>query len=284
MKVRVISSVIGLGILGVVVVWIHTPLLNVVVGLISGIGVSELLSATKTAQNRPLALLCLLFAFAVPIQSLWLQRVFLTPMVLIFMMLLFALLLWQHQSLRVETVATAFLFSVMIPFSFNTAVWLRDAFGSILGGYYILMALAASWCGDTSAYFAGRAFGKHKLAPAISPKKTVEGLIGGVLVGTVCLILITVGFHRYFAGIGGLSAGEIDLLRLVPVCAGGTLVGVFGDLSMSMVKRQYGVKDYGNIMPGHGGIMDRFDSVLFNLPYFYVISRFMPLLLPAVRP
>ena len=116
------------------------------------------------------------------------------------------------------------------------------------------------WIADTGAYFSGVALGKHKLCPEISPKKTIEGFIGGILTtGIVYLIAFCV-----YDGFEFKTAIFAFLIGIV--CA---VIGTVGDLSASMVKRQIGFKDYGKIMPGHGGLMDRFDSILFVLPTFY---------------
>jgi len=117
---------------------------------------------------------------------------------------------------------------------------------------WCFVVLGIAWLGDTGAYFAGRSLGKHKLYERISPKKTVEGMVGGILTATIGVFII--------ARIGLPDATIVDCLILGVV---GCTAGVLGDLSESMLKRAYGVKDAGTIMPGHGGLLDRIDSVLF---------------------
>jgi phosphatidate cytidylyltransferase len=125
---------------------------------------------------------------------------------------------------------------------------------------WIFVLLAASWLGDTGAYFAGRAFGRHKLAPVLSPKKTWEGAVGG--------FLTSMGGAVLFAWLCGL-----EVPWLVMAAMGGVLdiFGVLGDLAESMLKRAFGVKDSGTIMPGHGGILDRIDSVIFAAPVLFLM-------------
>ena len=123
---------------------------------------------------------------------------------------------------------------------------------------------------DTGAYFAGRKFGKHKLAPVISPNKTVEGMIGGVLgaiVGTLiyCFIL-QVAFEF-----------EVNYLCVPVYGLLGSVGAVFGDLIFSAVKRQTGIKDYGNLIPGHGGILDRFDSMTIVAMLVELLMLFIPM-------
>jgi phosphatidate cytidylyltransferase len=126
------------------------------------------------------------------------------------------------------------------------------------GHWWLLTALAAIWAADTGAYFTGRTFGRHKLAPRISPNKTVEGLVGGVVAGT----LVAMGFAR-FAG-----APAADLPKVALVAAVAILLSVVGDLFESLLKRHAGKKDSGTLIPGHGGVLDRVDAVLAALPAF----------------
>ena len=123
---------------------------------------------------------------------------------------------------------------------------------------FIFLALAIPWLGDTGAYFAGRAFGRHKLYELISPKKTIEGYVGGVITATIGVFVIR--------SLGLPALGVIDCLVI------GVIIGtaaVLGDLAESLLKRAFGVKDSGRIMPGHGGLLDRIDSLLFVLPLLY---------------
>ena len=122
---------------------------------------------------------------------------------------------------------------------------------------YIWLVFIFAWGSDTCAYFTGMFFGKHKLIPELSPKMTIEGAIGGV-VGTVLLTLV---FARYFQ--------EPNPMYFIPLAMIGSTVSQIGDLFASAIKREFGIKDYGNLIPGHGGILDRFDSILFTAPLTY---------------
>lgn len=119
----------------------------------------------------------------------------------------------------------------------------------------------ASWGADTGAYFAGNAFGKTKLAPKVSPKKTVEGLIGGVITAVILCVILSMVFEPSLIP-HSIAIGVI-----------GSLISVVGDLSASKIKREMDVKDYGHIMPGHGGVMDRFDSVILVTPFIYYVIK-----------
>lgn len=127
------------------------------------------------------------------------------------------------------------------------------------GKYYYLLAFIGAWITDTFAYFTGMLFGKHKLIPDVSPKKTVEGAIGGVVFCTLSFV----GFGLLYNSLWAPEVGSQPAIWIMVVM--GVLVSIvsqIGDLSLSLLKRKYGIKDFGKIFPGHGGVMDRFDSVL----------------------
>ena len=123
-----------------------------------------------------------------------------------------------------------------------------------------------AWVSDTCAYFAGRTFGKHKLAPELSPKKTVEGAVGGVL-GSV-IVGFVIGYVVYLKKIHDIKF----LIVMIIITFVGSIIGQLGDLLASGIKRDHKIKDYVNVIPGHGGIMDRFDSVIFVIPCVYFLA------------
>lgn len=136
------------------------------------------------------------------------------------------------------------------------------------GLYYLFLIFICAWMTDTGAYFSGRFFGKHKLAPSISPKKTVEGSVGGIICAMLgCIVLGLVATYINEA------SPNYWLLALVGLI--GSCLAQLGDLIASLIKRTCGVKDFGNIMPGHGGALDRFDSVIMVSPFIYYLCLFM---------
>ncbi len=143
--------------------------------------------------------------------------------------------------------------------------------------FYVLLSLGGAWLADTFAYFFGRAFGKHKLAPNISPKKTVEGSVAGFL-GT---IITFVGMGLLYENIMGSTGTPINIYYIELILLGATLsvIGMIGDLSASLIKRQCKIKDFGSILPGHGGIMDRCDSVIFVIPIFFLVVYYFPIVI-----
>ncbi len=133
------------------------------------------------------------------------------------------------------------------------------------GEYLVWLVFISSWGCDTCAYCTGMLFGKHKMAPVLSPKKSVEGGIGGV-VGAGLIGLVFAAIFRPY-----LTIFENPLLALFIIGAVGGLISMVGDLAASAIKRYYGIKDYGTLIPGHGGILDRFDSVIITAPLVYYL-------------
>ncbi|WP_107850558.1 phosphatidate cytidylyltransferase [Oceanimonas marisflavi] len=131
------------------------------------------------------------------------------------------------------------------------------------GAWLLLFVMALVWAADTGAYFAGKTFGKHKLCPSVSPGKTLEGMIGGVIAACALALAVT-----YAVDLPGAQRNAVLLASMVAV-----LASVLGDLVESMFKREAGLKDSGNILPGHGGIMDRIDSLTAALPIFIVVYQ-----------
>ena len=141
---------------------------------------------------------------------------------------------------------------VMLSFVYQTRC-LED------GKFIVWLIFLCSWGCDTCAYCAGRLFGKHKMAPVLSPKKTTEGAIGGVVGATILGMVYAL-----------LTKGPV--MEYMIICLIGALISMVGDLSASAIKRNAGIKDYGKLIPGHGGVLDRFDSVIFTAPIIYFLA------------
>ncbi len=176
----------------------------------------------------------------------------------VYMLYMLAVTVFSHGQIEITRSMTVLAVSFYIIAAFSCMVILRDM--SSLGGEYLyLLVFIGAWVPDTFAYFTGRLFGKHKLIPDVSPKKTVEGAIGGI----VFCVLAFVGFGLLYNELW-LAEGHEALPIWLMAVAGllSAVVSMIGDLSMSVIKRHFGIKDYGRLLPGHGGFLDRFDSVL----------------------
>ena len=133
------------------------------------------------------------------------------------------------------------------------------------GGYLVGLVFLSAWGNDTLAYCAGRLFGRHKMSPLLSPKKTIEGGIGGVLGAGLLGALYGLAGQHFIVADSGL------IWTFAVICAAGGLISVVGDLGASAIKRNYNIKDYSNLIPGHGGILDRFDSIIITAPVIYYL-------------
>ena len=271
MKQRILSAIIGLAVLAFVLSLFHTMVLNAAIAVIAVIAVWEFFHATKIDRNKALLILGCAIAAVIPFIPRAEGADLLPVVVLQYIGLLICILLAPHRSTPVEQIAMTFMISLAIPLSLSSAVYLRDTYGMALGLFYLILSLGGAWFSDTGAYFVGCAIGKHKLAPVISPKKTWEGVIGGIVVCLICMLLVGKAFELL---IPGANVNYLALALLAP-CA--SVISIIGDLSASLVKRQFGIKDFGNIMPGHGGVLDRFDSVLFVLPLIWGIVQSTPI-------
>lgn len=141
----------------------------------------------------------------------------------------------------------------------GSLIRLRNDFTAATGPKLVFFLLLVVWLGDAGAYYVGKQFGRHKLSPRISPKKTVEGLIGGVITSIAAAVVIHFTFFPAFPLFHAIVAGAIL-----------SVAGVIGDLTESMWKRSAAVKDSGTLIPGHGGFLDRFDSIFFTTPILYI--------------
>lgn len=171
----------------------------------------------------------------------------------VYIMYLFTLSLLSHGKFQITEAATLFTVSLYIIAAITSIVYIRDF--RVHGEYIYLLVFIGAWVTDSFAYFTGMFIGKHKLIPDVSPKKTIEGSIGGIVFCTAAFVGFGIVTDAFF----GTSA------NLIFLALGGVIVSVIsqiGDLVMSLIKRHYGIKDYGKIFPGHGGMLDRFDSIL----------------------
>ncbi len=184
-------------------------------------------------------------------------------LVLGFLILLMAVYVFTYPKYRTEQVLAAFFgvfyVAVMLSFVYQTRMLAA-------GAYLVWLIFLCSWGCDTCAYCVGVLIGKHKMSPRLSPKKSVEGAVGGVAGAA----LLTVLYGAAFKDRMGIGMGQVWMLAVVS--AAGALVSMAGDLAASAIKRNYGIKDYGKLIPGHGGILDRFDSVIFTAPLIYFLA------------
>lgn len=267
LKERLISGIIGAA-LFLVIIFSDALILTAVVLLVIEIALWEMYRAVGLGNKYALMLLGALVPVAILFGGLSGEQQKVYFAICIYIAVLFAVLVARHSVYTFEDLTKFFTVTVMISLFFSHVVWIRQNGPSGLWNTFAIFV--GAWLTDTFAYFTGRAFGKHKLAPVISPKKTVEGSVGGIIGTALSMALYGFIVGRFTAFVPSYPA----LIGLGLACG---VISQLGDLSMSAIKREYNIKDYGNIMPGHGGIMDRFDSVLFVAPLVYHFVRFIPI-------
>ncbi len=263
MAVRILTAVIGLPFL-IVIVWLGGIPLFLAAGVLSVIGMYEFYKAVS-GELKPIHSVgfmmeaLLISIFLCPPSSV--IAVLFEYSGLFFILLMF--LVFKHDKCTaVDGAVTVFGF-LYVGFLLSAVVVLRER-----SFYSVWLAFIFAFASDTGAYFAGSAFGKHKLAPVLSPKKSVEGAVGGVAASAVVTVI-----YWFFIINRPVSPGPVLYMTVFGIV--GSIFGQLGDLTASSIKRSAGIKDYGNIFPGHGGVLDRFDSVLFTAPFALAGVYFM---------
>ena len=270
MKQRVITGVLsGIIFIGALLL-MNTIVFPIFVALLSGMAVWEIEKAVGL-KNKMIMAVSLVLSVAIPFIVHFDVKMPIAAFGGVFVVLIFIFMLLKFETTKFEQAVTAIFASVCVPFSFSLMIVFRDihkhfdGYTKIDGIYLLLFALFASWMTDIFAYFVGSKLGKHKLCPKISPKKSVEGAIGGVVGAVLLNLLLLFVFKKFFfEGESILSYITVAILSVVL-----SVISMFGDLAASTIKRNFGIKDFGKLLPGHGGIMDRCDSLLFVLPLLY---------------
>jgi len=270
MKTRVIVALLAVPILVAIIFFAPAWAFGLTVGVIAACSAWELLCCSEDGAKRRIFLYAAVSAFVIPV---WLSLDTGTDgtpaVVFLLCFLIFGELMWSFrggQTMELETVAMVLLAGAVIPLLLSSLV--RLSLRESTGRVYALLPLVVTFSSDSAAYFTGCLLGRHKLAPNISPNKTVEGSIGGF----VAAIALTLLYGLV------LKSANFSVRFPVLACYGllGSLACQMGDLSFSAVKRLCGVKDYGRLIPGHGGMLDRFDSMLFTAPLIEALVMWVP--------
>ena len=261
MKTRIITAIVAICLLVPVLIFSETPALPIMLALCALIAVFEMMSCIGLKQayvlTAPLYFCAAGFPFLVRYSyEIDLIRQVTLVTCLVLALYFFAILTFSHGKYKLSDIAICFMTTFYIIAGFNAILVLHDYEPG--GKYMYLAVFIGAWVTDTFAYFCGMLFGrggKHKLIPDVSPKKTVEGSIGGIVFCVISMIIFGLVINHFT---------DLHANYLVLAIAGllASIVSQIGDLCMSVIKRTYGIKDYGKLFPGHGGVLDRFDSVL----------------------
>lgn len=280
MAARLITSAVGIVLCIGLMFWgeVNPIVLTIAISLVTGLMCGELLSAKKLHKKLILSIPSILLGISMPLLSST-EYVF-VPLYL-FTIAVFVSAVLYHKNITADDMMFAFGGTLLIALSMTAFVYTVCGDSSLspfvkvketvknYPSFWIVLTLAVPWMADSGAYFVGRFLGKHKLCEAISPKKTIEGAVGGLISGFVASILIGFIFTWIYKDV------TINFIPLFIIGLINPVISIFGDLTFSIIKRSCGVKDYGSIMPGHGGMLDRFDSIILCAPLVFLVSQFV---------
>ena len=269
MKTRVLTAAVLIPMLLLLLMVAPTVVTAIVWGLLLAISAYELLFGTGLVREPRLVIYAAVMAFAVSIWSHFDSvHAFALLGIMAYAAVLFGEMMMSHVKLTFDKICMCFVAGLVIPFLLSSLI--RILVMSRIGRYMVLIPFVVAFSSDAGAYFAGRFFGRNKLAPVISQHKTVEGAIGGIVCAVIGMVVYAIVLQ--FAFDFQVNYGFAIIYGLL-----GSAVGVFGDLCFSVIKRQTGIKDYGNLIPGHGGVLDRFDSMMMVGPLMEALLILIPL-------
>ena len=267
MKQRILTAVVLVPLLLAVLYALPKVVTVLLFCLLCGLAAYELLCGTGLVRHVRMVAYAVVFAAAVPVWC-WLGMNTLAANValLVFFCLLFMEIMLSGMRIGFDKCAMTLAAGLIVPYLLSAISRILTPDG---GRYVVLVPFVVAFLSDSGAYFIGCRFGKHKLAPVISPKKSIEGVFGGILFATIGMLGYCAVMHYGFAC-------EVNYGYALVYGILGSLAGVFGDLCFSVIKRQTGIKDYGNLMPGHGGVLDRFDSMIVVGPLVELLLILIP--------
>ena len=262
-RTRLISGIV-LVLIALVVIISGGPVLAATLFIISVIGLNELYRALGIEDGKfsPLAAVGYLGCAAYYIMVYCGYMAYTMKVVIAVLVLVMAVYVFTYPRYKTDQVTGTFFGVLYVAVMLSFIYELRQMQNGV---YLVWLIFLSSWGCDTCAYCVGMLIGKHKMAPKLSPKKSTEGGIGGIVGAALIAVLYALAINRF----GNAGA---DVLTYAVIGAAGGAVSQIGDLAASAIKRNYDIKDYGTLIPGHGGILDRFDSVIFTAPIIYYLA------------
>jgi len=285
MKTRLIVAAVCVPALLLVIFLLPPWVFGILLGGVAAVAALEFVSATGALPKQRMLIYCAGSAFLIPfLMSLSVSMLFgvLVAVLLLIALLAEAILVYgTDHAISFSNLCLAFFGGAVIPLLLGTLSTLRaipegfpfgeiDAFFD--GRFYVLIPFAIAFLSDGGGYFAGLNFGRRKLIERVSPKKTIEGSIGGFVAALAAMLIFTLVMIFAFDATYNLWAVPVYGIL-------GSAVTQLGDLAFSMIKREYGKKDFGHLIPGHGGMLDRFDSMVFVAPFVTALVFLLPLFL-----
>ena len=268
MKTRIFAAAVLLPLFLVIILVLPKVITAILFGVAAALASFELLSQTQLVKHPRMLIYSAVTAFLVSLWSYFgARREFALLGIIAFFGAMFGEMMANHIKVRFKEIGYCMIAALILPYLLTSLVRIHT---TVIGRHLMLVPCVMAFVSDTGAYFAGRFFGRHKLAPVISPNKTIEGVIGGVLCAMLGMVLYTLILQLGFKF-------RVNYLYAVIYGLLGSLGAVFGDLCFSVIKRQTGIKDYGKLIPGHGGVLDRFDSMMIVGPLTEVFLLLIPI-------
>lgn len=270
MKTRVITAAVLVPVLLVVVLAAPKIVAALIWGAMLAIGAYELLYRTELVRDTGLVGISAAMAFAITMWSyLGSSEAWGLLGMMLFVVVLFSQMMMSHVKIRFDQICMCVMAGLVVPYLLSSLIRIHVM---KTGKFLVLIPFIVAFASDAGAYFAGRYLGQHKLAPVISPHKTVEGAVGGVICAVVVMILYCLILSL---PVEALSF-QVNYAYAILYGLFGSVAGIVGDLCFSVIKRQTGIKDYGNLIPGHGGVLDRFDSMMLVAPLMEALILLIP--------
>ncbi len=276
MKTRIITAAVALIVLAAVLI-APSGVFNAAICAVIFIMLHECYSSAKASKKIRVAgfvsawiiLLTVCYSIFENV-AIWNNK-FITPAIMLGVLIHMGVTVWEHGKSDYTKVLSSGFLTLYVTMSMSCLALTKAEYGT----WMLMLIFVCAWLTDTGAYFTGRALGKHKLIPHVSPNKTVEGAVGGVITAIVSCIVYFMLYVKFAEG--GTLSGWLPFVFVAGAVIGGvsSVFAQLGDLAASAIKRDTGVKDFGKIFPGHGGFMDRFDSVLFIAPIIYALLHIL---------
>ena len=266
MKTRIITAIVAIIVFLPVCIFSDTWFYPTAMAILASVGVYEMLACVGMFRTPAISVPSMVMAALMPMIPLFSDEstlILLFGCVIAYLVFTFTADVFARGKLDYTITSSAFRGVLYVALSFTCMTLLREE-----GEYLYLLTFIGPWVSDSFAYFTGRLLGKHKLIPEVSPKKTVEGAIGGVVFAALSFVIYGIIIRNFFDS-------SVDLSYPVLAAAGAivSVISQIGDLSASVIKRRFDIKDYGWVFPGHGGVLDRFDSVILTAPVLYILTQ-----------
>jgi len=265
LKTRVLTAIIGIPFL-ILFLLIDPIWLASLAAIASIIGINEFYKACGVSNKKGISIVGYITGAALCFGA-WFSKEIYMIIIILTLLALFYQMLVNHKNVNVDDISKIIFGIIYISFFLSNVIYIRVMDN---GQYYIWITFLGAFITDSCAYFVGCAIGKHKLCPEISPKKTIEGAIGGVVGTGIVFIVFSLIVNHFFAT-------DFNLIKTFLLGIIVAIISQMGDLSASIIKRKYGIKDFGNLLPGHGGILDRCDSLIMVAPVMYMYLQYIGL-------